>query len=149
MIGYMVTWTTYGTWLQGDRRGYVKKGQVCPEDDALRHANEKKLKTAPAELGHRERQIVRHAILTEARNLGQQVHALAVCSNHAHIVAQRISESIETVVSHYKNAARLALHENGFVGRVWTRGFDKRFCFTREDLENRIRYVRAHNKDAV
>jgi len=24
MIGYMLTWTTYGTWLQRDKRGYVK-----------------------------------------------------------------------------------------------------------------------------
>jgi len=24
MIGYMLTWTTYRTWLQGDKRGYVK-----------------------------------------------------------------------------------------------------------------------------
>ena len=27
-LGYMVTWTTYGTWLQGDEQGYVKKGKV-------------------------------------------------------------------------------------------------------------------------
>ena len=24
MVGYMLTWTTYGTWLQGDERGWVK-----------------------------------------------------------------------------------------------------------------------------
>ena len=28
MIAYMVTWTTYGSWLQGDKRGYVKDGQI-------------------------------------------------------------------------------------------------------------------------
>jgi len=31
MIGYMLTRTTYGTWLQGDKRGYVKDGEE-PED---------------------------------------------------------------------------------------------------------------------
>lgn len=25
MIGYMITLTTYGSWMQGDKRGYVKK----------------------------------------------------------------------------------------------------------------------------
>ena len=25
-LGYMITLTTYGTWLQGDKRGYVKNG---------------------------------------------------------------------------------------------------------------------------
>ena len=27
-LGYLITWTTYGTWLQGDERGYAKKGKV-------------------------------------------------------------------------------------------------------------------------
>jgi len=26
LFGYMLTWTTYGTWVQGDRRGFVKDG---------------------------------------------------------------------------------------------------------------------------
>jgi len=28
IIGYMVTWTTYGTWLQGEKKGYVKNGKI-------------------------------------------------------------------------------------------------------------------------
>ena len=28
MIAYMLTWTTYGTWLQGDERGYGKDGET-------------------------------------------------------------------------------------------------------------------------
>ena len=31
MIGYILTWTTYGKWLQRDKRGYVKEGEE-PED---------------------------------------------------------------------------------------------------------------------
>ncbi len=34
-IGYMVTWATYGSWLQGDKRGYVKNGKIFQKDDAL------------------------------------------------------------------------------------------------------------------
>jgi hypothetical protein len=26
-VGYMVTWTTYGTWLQGEKKGFVKDGE--------------------------------------------------------------------------------------------------------------------------
>ncbi len=29
MIGFMATWTTYGTWLQGNKRGYVNIGKSC------------------------------------------------------------------------------------------------------------------------
>jgi len=27
-LGYMITWTTYGTWLQGGEKGFVKNGVV-------------------------------------------------------------------------------------------------------------------------
>ncbi|MCJ7778966.1 MAG: hypothetical protein MUP16_11725 [Sedimentisphaerales bacterium] len=146
MPGYIITWTTYGSWLQGDFRGYVKDSCVLESSDALQRENVLNLKSGVVQLNQQEQQIVRDAILKESQNLGQEVYALAVCSNHVHIVANRISESIEMVVSHYKNAARLALQANGFVGKVWTRGFDKRFCFTRQSLEKRIRYVEAHKK---
>jgi REP element-mobilizing transposase RayT len=146
MLGYMITWTTYGSWLQGDERGFVKDGRIVGKNEGLRNANVKRLKASPVEFGQHERQIVREAIIGKAEQLGQKIHALAVCSNHVHVVAERISQSIEMVVSHHKNAARLALQANGFVGRVWTRGFDKRYCFDRQQLQSRIKYVQAHDK---
>jgi REP element-mobilizing transposase RayT len=151
MLGYMLIWTTYGSWLQGDNRGYVKDGKILEKNDSLRKENIKRLKTGMVQLTHQEQKIVREAILNKAQTLGQKIYSMAVCSNHVHIVAERISESIEMVVSHYKNAARIvshyknaariALRANGFVGKVWTRGFDKRFCFNRQQLKSRIEYV--------
>lgn len=44
MIGYMVTWTTYGTWLQGDKRGYVKNGKILARNDKLKSANQRQQK---------------------------------------------------------------------------------------------------------
>jgi REP element-mobilizing transposase RayT len=146
MIGYMITWTTYGSWLQGDERGYVKGSRILKGNMALETSNIANLKTAAVELDPQQRQIVRDAILKKAEALGQEIYALAVCTNHIHIVSERVSESIEMVVSGYKNAARLSLQANGFVGRVWTRGFDKRFCFTQQEMENRIKYVLAHDE---
>ena len=146
MIGYMITWTTYGSWLQGDERGYIKDGRILKGNMALETSNIANLKTTAVELGPQQRQIIRDAILNKAEALGQEIYALAVCTNHVHIVCERISESIEIVMSRYKNATRLSLQANGFVGRVWTRGFDKRFCFTQRELENRIRYIRAHDE---
>jgi hypothetical protein len=37
---FMITWTTYGTWLQGDERGYVKSGRILPADETLKQTNE-------------------------------------------------------------------------------------------------------------
>lgn len=145
IIGYMITWTTYGTWLQGDKRRYVKDGKILQRDDTLLQSNLKRLKNPATRFDTEHCAIVRRAILKKAQEIRQRIYAIAVCSNHVHIVAERTNESIEKVVSFYKNAARLALRSNGFNGRVWTKGFDKRFCFNREELEEKIKYVKDHH----
>ena len=144
MLGYLVTWTTYGTWLPGDDRGYVVHGSILGNNEGLRQANMKRLKSKIINLSPLERQTVREAILSKAEGLKQKIYAIIVCSNHVHIVVQRTSESIEMVVSYYKNAARLALRANGFGGRLWTRGFDKRFCYDHSQLKGRIEYLQGH-----
>ena len=144
MIGYMVTWTTYGTWLQGDKRGYVKDGKTLRYNDALLKSNLKRLKNSAARFDAGHKTIVRDAILEKSQEIHQQIYAIAVYSNHVHVVAGRTNEPIEKVVSYYKNAARLALRAGGFNGRILTKGFDKRFCFNRTQLTNRINYVKNH-----
>jgi len=144
MVGYMITWTTYGTWLQGDKRGYVKDGNIIEGNEGLHKANAARLKNPPTKLNGEHRNIVHQAIVRKGEEIGQKTYAIAVCSNHVHIVADHTSDSIEQVVSYYKNAARLALRGSGLVGRIWTKGFDKRFCFDGEELESKIRYVENH-----
>ena len=146
MIGYMVTWTTYGSWLQGDKRGYVADGKILQNNEALRKENIEKLKSPVVVLTPNQQKIVREAILNKAESLNQKIYSIVVHSKHVHIVAGKTSKLIEMIVSHYKNAARLALRANGFKGKVWTRGFDKRYCFDQQQLKNRIEYVRQHQK---
>ena len=43
-IGYMLTWTTYGTWLQGELKGFVKNGKARGDNVALRKSNIRNLK---------------------------------------------------------------------------------------------------------
>ena len=145
IVGYMITWTTYGTWLQGDKRGYVKDGKILGKNDALLQSNLKRLKNPATRLDTEHCAIVRSAILKKSREIRQHIYAIAVRPNHVHIAAERTNESIEKVVSFYKNAARIALRRGGFVGRVWTRGFDKRFCFDRDQLQSKIKYVKDHH----
>ena len=143
----MITWTTYGSWLQGDKRGYVKNGKILCKNDVLLQSNLKRLKNPATRLDAKHCSIVKRVIIKKSQEIRQQIYAIAVCSNHVHIVAQRTDESIEKVVSYYKNSGRIALRERGFVGRVWTRGFDKRFCFDLDELESKIKYVKDHNKN--
>ena len=145
-IGYMLTWTTYGSWLQGDERGYVENGRVLSSDKKLVELCEKCQKGHTVKLGYSEKDIVRRAILNEANRIGYTIEALAVCSNHIHLVVRYSPEPIGQIVSRFKNVTTSALKKHGRDGRVWTRGFDKRFCFNEEDLNRRIQYVKNHNR---
>lgn len=51
-LAYFITWTTYGTWLPGDPRGWVKEGSVEIEaGDAETHLrNYERLKQSPVVL---------------------------------------------------------------------------------------------------
>ena len=146
-IGYLITWTTYGSWLQGDKRGYVKKGRTYPAKQSLADSNRQRLSREVIKLTKKHRQIVANAILRKAGQLNQKVYALAVTSKHVHIVAGYIHKPIGQVVSHYKNAAQSALRKGDLCGRIWTKGFDKRFCFDEHSLRNRINYVESHNNN--
>lgn len=140
----MVTWTTYGSWLQGDNRSYVKDGKILPANQQILLANRRLQRSETIKLNPEQRAIVHQAILDEAKRIGQKIDAIAVCEHHVHIVALPCQESIPQIVSRYKNVAMFALCKNAQIGRVWTRGFDKRFCFTEEDLKHRIGYVCKH-----
>ena len=147
MLGYMVTWTTYGSWLQGDQRGYVKHGKITPGNPKILQACRRLQKSPSVKLDSEAKAIVRQAILNEAKRIGHTIEALVVCTNHVHLVAYPCQESIELIVSRYKNVAMFALRKHGQVGRTWARSFDKRFCFSQDDLNRRIEYVNKHRSD--
>ena len=119
-LGYMLTWTTYATWLQGDERGYVKEGRVLCADKRLVALCEKFQKEETVKLRHNEKDIVRRAILDEAQRIGRTVEALAVCTNHVHLVLRYSPDPIGRTVSRFKNVASAALTRHGRAGRVWT-----------------------------
>jgi hypothetical protein len=130
----MITWTTYGSCLPGDERGYVRKGKIYSGEDELKEASRRQQKHPPVSLLAGERQIFRGTILSEAQGIGQTIRAVAVCANHVHIVAEPCGQPIEQIVSRYKNnKAMFELRKLGRNGRIWTRGFAsvKPICRTR------------------
>ncbi len=141
----MVTWTTYGTWLQGDKRGYVKDGRILEGNQTLLELCKGLQKGQTVKLTRPEKGIVRRAILGESQRIGQELEALAVCTNHLHLAVRPCDKSIERIVSMYKSVATRALRSSGRSGPIWTTGFDKRFCFTEADLARKIEYIQSHN----
>jgi REP element-mobilizing transposase RayT len=73
------------------------------------------------------------------------MYALAVKPTHVHLVVQYIPQLINKIFAYYKKAARLALKNTGHNGKLWTKGYDKRFCFDLDSLERRIKYVENQN----
>ena len=140
-VGYLITWTTYGTWLQGESKGYVKNGKVLKGDAELKKANEDNLKSEPVKLTREQKEVVRKAILEASKRFNQKIYSIAVYSNHVHIAAEYVDVPISVIVAYYKNASRVALN----IGRVWTSGYDKRYCFDEKVLKERISYVERHN----
>jgi REP element-mobilizing transposase RayT len=145
-LGYMVTFTTYGTWLQGDRRGFVKDGKIFEGCERLEQANKKMRRDDKVGLRKAEREIARNAILQEAERIGEKILALSVWSNHVHVVIKEGGKPVDMVVNRLKTAAYYSLRKSGFEGKVWTRSFDKRFCFDERALRKRIEYVEKQEK---
>jgi REP element-mobilizing transposase RayT len=144
MIGYMLTWTTYGSWLQGDERGWVKNGRILQPDNKLYLTNKQKLKRTPVKLQEAPKRLVKEIILDESKRISQKICAFTVCSDPIHIVAESCSESISQIVQRYKRVSTYALQKSGFNSKVWTKGYDKRYCFSVKDLRIRINYVLRH-----
>ena len=144
----MLTWTTYGTWLQGENKGWVKDGKVFGGNKNILLQNQKNLKNEPIRLKRREKEIVRNCILEQAQRRGEKIKALSVFSNHVHVVIAGSYENIELVTRKYKAGATAALHKAGFAcnQKIWTTGVDKRYCFDNKELHARVKYVMEHNR---
>ena len=144
VIGYMLTWTTYGTWLQGDKKGWIKDGEIRPGNENLKNINKQALVKSSVKLNDNAKQIVKEAIEKSSEGFGQKICAIAVCSNHVHLTAEYVDVPISVLVGNYKAAARKALKKLGYEGKVWTGGYDKRYCFDEKELRTRIDYVNRH-----
>jgi hypothetical protein len=87
-LAYHLTWTTYGTWLQGDERGWVKKGIAGIQEPDLHTQGrcQELLKTPPVTLNDRQRLLVQATIEAHCHHRQWKLHAVNVRSNHVHVV---------------------------------------------------------------
>jgi REP element-mobilizing transposase RayT len=146
ILACMVTWRMYGTWF--DRRGEarpVKKNAASTRVKSIEYARFMQ-KQPTVRLTRRERDIVKEAIVRGAARTGEEILAIAVHSNHVHIVLRHNGRAVERSVSRLKNAGYFALREDGLARRVWARGYDKRYCFDEEALRARIGHVEGHGE---
>src|SRR5271157_6598539 len=62
-LAYFLTWTTYGSWLPGDERGWVAKpGVFLPPDAHLEQASRSLMTEPPLILDSTQRELVENTI---------------------------------------------------------------------------------------
>ncbi len=86
-LAYFLTWTTYGTWLPGDERGWVqyRRGVQLPNPIIAREAAACMTEDA-CRLDHEQRRLVETTIADHCRIRGWALHAVNCRSNHVHVV---------------------------------------------------------------
>jgi REP element-mobilizing transposase RayT len=110
-LAYLITWTTYGTWLHGDERGsFDHSGNYVPPDAARREAAAALLVEDPVYLTPEQRAVIDAVLVEACARLGWELHARNVRTNHVHAVVSAGAAGNQ-VRSRLKGLASLRLSE--------------------------------------
>jgi len=147
-IAFFLTWTTYGSWLPGDERGWVKRpGQFMAADsqreiDAAERMSESELSLQPE-----QRDLVEKTIADHCQHRGWHLHAVNCRTQHVHVVVTALAYEPDDVMDQFKpwctrRLKELATKANQSARvRYWTRLGSKRKIFDEDGLAAAIRYV--------
>jgi REP element-mobilizing transposase RayT len=149
-LAFFFTWTTYGTWLPGDERGWVRfhKGHQMPDPPRKLEAMARMTEDA-CRLDDEERQLVERTVAEHCAVRGWTLHAVNCRSNHVHVVvaANRTPSEMRRQLKAWtarklkelagRRAENAKPRENW-----WTERGSKRQIFDEEGLESAIAYVR-------
>jgi REP element-mobilizing transposase RayT len=148
-LAYLITWTTYGTWLHGDERGsFDAHGKFIPPDPVRRAAAEESMSEFAVTLTDVQRQMV-DARLVELCRLGNWVlHARNVRANHVHVVISAAMDG-EVLRSRLKAGCSITLSEhaglsatdNNGAKKWWTQKGNVEEIWDDRHLQEAIEYV--------
>jgi hypothetical protein len=161
---WLVTWTTYGSWLPGDPRGFRTwraKERISPprrfaahaDDvyDPAKYANRYSLAIEQCGTGVRldsnHRQVAMHAIIGDLTALTLPGAVIAIADSHVHLVAQFGGLPIRPTVGRLKSVATRAMKDadsNFDPKRSWTKGCHMESLNDEASLDAACRYVAGH-----
>ena len=144
-LAYFITWTVYGTHLQGDENGWKKRRDhhQLPQP-RLEQWRRERLNHPVLMLTTDQRLAVENVIRAHSDYRDWKLWAVSCRSNHVHVVVTAQPHSGKQVRDQFKANATRVLRESWqeFAGRpVWTVGGDWQCINTDEDLETVTTYV--------
>jgi REP element-mobilizing transposase RayT len=151
-IAFFSTWTTYGSWLPGDDRGWFQAGGGWREPERIRafEAGLRLTEDAVA-LDPERRRLVEQVVADHCAIRGWVFHAVNCRTNHVHVVVMAPDRLIEVPREQFKSWCSRRLKElertrptkRGATVREkwWTeRGWDK-YIDEEDDLADLMFYV--------
>jgi REP element-mobilizing transposase RayT len=152
-IAYFSTWTTYGTWLPGDDRGWFRRGRGWQEPNRLRAFEAALRMTEDAiTLDTDQRRLVETVIADHCAIRGWILHAVNCRSNHVHVVVTAAERAIEVPREQFKSWCTRRLKERERTQRAaaqptvlrekwWTEGGWDEYIDDEDELAAVDRYV--------
>ena len=147
ICAHFLTWTTYGSWLPGDQRGWIDRhnqGSIQNSDPGWETLARKLMKETSVILNKQQRAIVHSSISRTCNLRSWKVHALAVCSNHIHVLISCPDKTGSQLLSTLKaHCTRVLKGHSGKTQRMhwWTRSGNVRSIFRKESLNMVIEYI--------
>lgn len=146
-LAYFLTWTTYGTWLPGDERGWVRRpgNFESPIAGLRRHARQQQTETELT-LAPDQRLIVERTIAEHCGIRGWHLWTVRARTNHVHVVVTAKDIPPDFVMEQFKAWSTRRLKEHGKDDAVrrkwWTERGSRRVLNDEASLEQAIIYVR-------
>jgi len=152
-LAYLITFTCYGTWLHGDRRGSVDSkhnqfGTPFLEEDTQREQEEyKQLKHSPVYLSPEQRASITQSIAEVCEFRDWKLWEVNVRTNHVHVVLTS-KDPPKKILRDLKSRSTMNLRSSGLFTqeRLWTRGGSGRYLWEEDDVEAACWYVREQQK---
>jgi REP element-mobilizing transposase RayT len=151
-LAYFLTWTTYGTWLPGDDRGWIHsdKQGIQPPDPALEGMARGSMSEDAVILFTPQRELIEQTIRSHCHKRHWELHAVNARTNHVHVVVTA-NRDIEEVMNQLKLwCSRKLSDQTGLTEPVakkagrrhwFTEGGDKDEINDEQHLANAIHYV--------
>jgi REP element-mobilizing transposase RayT len=149
-VGFLITWTCYGTWLYGDERGSVDDehnayGTAYLPPDKRRIAGlRRRMRRPPFRLTKEARELITNTIEEHCRRRGWELPAVSARSNHVHVVVGFAGVAPEMMMGEWKAWSSRRLRERGLAAPgqpVWTRHGSTRYVWKKSDLDPAVAYV--------